>query len=292
MGESYLKGWPQAAPQSWRMTAVASSSEVAHVRSDTATAEEVSEILKSDGCVVIEGLVRAADLGEIRQAAKALIAGAPRGARDFDGHHTRRIYDPIARTRLLDDLVVDPLLVELIAAAIGPSQFGMTILSELEPGEVRQRLHRDSSIYPLAVEFGPVQVNSIWAIDEFTPENGATLVALGSHVVPGPSSAVQETDLTPVSMEPGSVLLYDGWLIHGAGANASTGSRLGLIIEYTARWLRPAENHGLATPPEIAATLSPELQEMLGFNQHSQYLGFIAGTPPQDWLRNQQRLAN
>jgi hypothetical protein len=286
MRESYLKGWPRAAPQSWRMTAVAKSLEVTHIRSETARAEEVSDILESDGCVVIEGLVPAARLGEIRQATKALVADAPLGARDFDGHHTRRIYDPIARTRLLDDLVVDPLLVELIAGAIGPSQFGMTILSELEPGEVRQRLHRDSAIYPLAVEFGPVQVNSIWAIDEFTPENGATLVALGSHVVPGPSFAVRETDLTPVTMDPGSVLLYDGWLIHGAGANTSTYSRLGLIVEYTARWLRPAENHALATSPEVAARLSPELQEMLGFNQHSQYLGFISGMPPRDWLRD------
>ena len=58
----------------------------------------------------------------------------------------------------------------------------------------------------------------------------------------------------------------------------------GSIIEHVARWLRPAECHPLAVGAELAARLPLEMQELLGFNQTSEYFGFIAGASPADWL--------
>ena len=52
----------------------------------------------------------------------------------------------------------------------------------------------------------------------------------------------------------------------GAGANNSSGSRLGLLLSYQPSWLRPTENNCLAIPKEMAATLDPRLQELLGYN--------------------------
>jgi ectoine hydroxylase-related dioxygenase (phytanoyl-CoA dioxygenase family) len=215
------------------------------------------------------------------------VAKAPVGDNHFDGFATRRVFDPLARTRVLDDLVLHPLLSDTVEAVIGPCQFGMTILSEIQPGQPAQRLHRDASVYPLPDRIGPVMVNMIWAIDDFTGANGATVLAPASHLGDIRPGAYDRASLAVASMGGGSVLVYDGRLVHGAGANDSASTRLGLIIEHTVRWLRPAENHQLAVLPAVAATLPARLQELMGYNQHGSYFGFVAGKPPRAWLSAQ-----
>ncbi|MHB8450530.1 MAG: phytanoyl-CoA dioxygenase family protein, partial [Mycobacteriales bacterium] len=162
-----------------------------------------------------------------------------------------------------------------------------TVLRDVGPGEVAQRLHRDAAVYPLPADFGPVMVSAIWAIDDFTTNNGATVLAPDSHGSTDHASSFDPAALTPAVTAAGSLLIYDGRLVHGAGPNHSSAGRLGLIIEHVARWLRPNENHTLAIQPQLATTLKPELQALLGYNQHSTFLGFVAGRPPLDWLRSQ-----
>ena len=79
-------------------------------------------------------------------------------------------------------------------------------------------------------------------------------------------------------MDAGSVLLYTGTVFHGGGANGSDADRWGLNITYALGWLRQEENQYLSCPPEIARTLEPELQAMLGYAMGNYALGYY--TPP------------
>jgi hypothetical protein len=266
------------------MWAVDYSEEVAHLPPDS-TAGQVIEVLRSDGCVIIDSFIPAVNLSEVQAELKGLVADAPFGGTEFDGFATRRIFDPLARTRILDDLLLHPLLSETVQALIGPAQFGMTILSDIKPGEVAQRLHRDSSIYPLPLGFGPVELNTIWAIDDFNRTNGATVLSPGSHLLDTSPADYPSIALSRATMAAGAVLFYDGRLVHGAGRNNSSCTRLALIVEHVVRWLRPAENHTLAVPRSIAVTLPEPLQELLGYNQHGSFLGDVAGMTPRDWLK-------
>lgn len=250
-----------------------------------ATPERLGDALRVAGCVIVESLLAAEALERIRGEVQGMVVSAPLGDNDFDGRVTRRVFDPLARTRVLDELVLDPLLGGVIEALIGASQLGMTLLSAVQPGEVAQRLHRDAAVYPLPCRFGPVMITTIWAIDDFTAENGATVVATGSHLSERPSARFNQGTVA-AAMPAGSVLVYDGRLVHGAGANHTTSGRLGLIVEFVARWLRPNENHTLAVPLAVAAALPAALQELLGYNQHGSYLGLIAGRLPSEWLRS------
>ncbi|PKQ00135.1 MAG: phytanoyl-CoA dioxygenase, partial [Alphaproteobacteria bacterium HGW-Alphaproteobacteria-12] len=56
------------------------------------------------------------------------------------------------------------------------------------------------------------------------------------------------------------------------------GDRIGINITYTLGWLRQEENQYLSCPPEIAKTLSPELQALIGYSMGSYALGYY--TPP------------
>lgn len=127
-----------------------------------------------------------------------------------------------------------------------------------------------------------VMITALWALDDFTAANGATRVVPGSHrrLAGKPSSG----EAVPVEMPAGSVLLFAGRLYHGAGANRTGRPRLGVVLEYAAPWLRPVEAHTLSVDPAEVRRLPQRLQELLGFNQASPYLGFVNGRHPREWL--------
>ena len=68
-------------------------------------------------------------------------------------------------------------------------------------------------------------------------------------------------------MAQGSVLLYDGELIHGGGANRTSEIRIGCYVGYLVSWLRPLEDHHVSTGAEAARRASPEAQRLLGFSE-------------------------
>jgi ectoine hydroxylase-related dioxygenase (phytanoyl-CoA dioxygenase family) len=113
-------------------------------------------------------------------------------------------------------------------------------------------------------------------------------VVPGSHQLatrkPDPGRAV------PVEMSAGSVLLFSGRLYHDAGANTSGRTRLGVVIDYQQPWLRPCEAHTLSADTAEVSQLPQRLQELLGYNQPSPYLGFINGQHPRQWLMNDQQI--
>jgi ectoine hydroxylase-related dioxygenase (phytanoyl-CoA dioxygenase family) len=59
---------------------------------------------------------------------------------------------------------------------------------------------------------------------------------------------------------------------------------LGVILHYSVAWLRPIENHVLAVPREIVRGLEPRLQELLGYNIASPFVGYVDGRHPRRLL--------
>jgi ectoine hydroxylase-related dioxygenase (phytanoyl-CoA dioxygenase family) len=161
-------------------------------------------------------------------------------------------------------------------------QFGMLFLSAVDPGQGAQPLHFDAGVYPLPRDV-EAETNVIWALDDFTPTNGATLVAPGSHLWPA-GRRPQPSELVPVVMPAGSAVVYSGRLWHAAGENRSAATRRALICEQVLPWLRPADNHGLATGVDGLRALPPQLRRLAGIAPASTYLGTIAGLAPEDWL--------
>jgi ectoine hydroxylase-related dioxygenase (phytanoyl-CoA dioxygenase family) len=192
------------------------------------------------------------------------------------------VWAPLAVTRCLDGAALDEVVLGAAETAIGPgAQFGNTCAIEVHPGQGAQALHYEQGIYPLPRD-RDVMLTALWALDDFTAENGATRVVPGSHRRPAGRPAAGEA--VAAEMPAGSVLLFSGRLYHGAGANVTGRPRLGVVIDYLQPWLRPCEAHTLSADPAEAARLPPRLQELLGFNQASPYLGFVNGRHPREWL--------
>lgn len=231
------------------------------------------------GVAVVEGALDADEVASLRAALDPLIADTPQGRNPFEGFETRRLYSPLAKTRALDDLVLTDWVGTVLDRVIGPHTLSSIIGIDIGPGEVAQELHYDAAAYPLARSHGEVVVNVMWALDDFTDQNGATLLYPESHLWsdghPPPGAAPLQA-----TMQAGSALLWTGRVVHGGGANLTGRPRLGLVTEYVAGWLRPHENIQASIPVEVARTMPPRLQELIGYHLYPAYLGYVDGRHP------------
>ncbi len=144
----------------------------------------------------------------------------------------------------------------------------MTGALEVGPGARAQILHREEdpfSIFPLPRP--TLVVASMWAISDFTAENGGTLLVPGSHRWSADRTHNPD-EVVAAKMPAGSVLYWMGGTFHGAGANVSDTWRFGVILSYSVGWVRQEENQYLSIAPETIGNLSPELQALTGREAH------------------------
>ena len=64
-------------------------------------------------------------------------------------------------------------------------------------------------------------MTAIFALTDFTEANGATVIAPGSHRLPGDLPAIALEDTCRAVMSAGSALFYNGKVVHGGGANTT-----------------------------------------------------------------------
>jgi ectoine hydroxylase-related dioxygenase (phytanoyl-CoA dioxygenase family) len=238
--------------------------------------------MAADGGVIVDNLITSAEVAAIKADLERVLTSTPEGRNFFEGFKTQRIYALFAKTRVFDDLATHPLLIGVLDQVLGHYQLSAPVGINIGPGEAAQIMHRDQQIYPLPSDFPPVVLNTMWAFDDFTEANGATRVVPGSHRWTGEPNWDAPSEAAVMSA--GSVIFYPGTLWHGGGANTTDRPRLGVILEYVASWLRAQENHVVAVPPELVATLPERLQQLLGYNIYPPFVGYVDGRDPRRFL--------
>src|SRR4051812_19759654 len=126
------------------------------------------ESLERDGYVVRTDVF---DPEPVRAALAPILDATPHGRNDFEGFTTRRAYGLLAKTRAIDDLILDPVSLELAGAVLGDFLLSALVAIQIGPGESAQGPHTDDSIYPLPQTHPTVILNTMWAVDDFTAEN-------------------------------------------------------------------------------------------------------------------------
>ena len=254
--------------------------ELKNFSADTA-ADVIAEVLRTDGALILDDVIDAADRERLRSELLPYIDATRDGGDDFAGRSTTRTGALVARSEMARRLVMAPQILAGAQTFLEPYclriQLHLTQVIRLRPGQGAQMIHRDRWAWGKYMKDLEPQFNTIWALTDFTEENGATQLVPGSvdwpdDRRPGPEEICQAT------MKAGSVLIYSGSVFHGGGENRSDADRIGINITYTLGWLRQEENQYLSCPPEIAREFSPELQDLLGYAMGSYALGYY--TPP------------
>jgi ectoine hydroxylase-related dioxygenase (phytanoyl-CoA dioxygenase family) len=150
----------------------------------------------------------------------------------------------------------------------------------IDSGETAQPIHADDMLIPLAKPHAPVVCNSMWALTDFSGENGATRIVPGSHKWDHSPEYGKHYDSEPALMRRGSVLVWHGSLWHGGGANRTGERRVGIAMNYCAGYIRQQENQQLGIPQEIAKRFSPRLRELVGYGVYRGLIGHIDKQSP------------
>jgi ectoine hydroxylase-related dioxygenase (phytanoyl-CoA dioxygenase family) len=246
---------------------------------DTSILEAVTH-LTEHGALVIENVIDGDTVNVLRGEIAQYIENTPMGRDKFSGYKTQRTGGLVSRSAICRSLVTNDLILGITEKYL--EQFTRKIILHLtqaitiHPGGEAQVLHRDREAWGdyLPLEIEP-QLNTIWALTDFTRENGATRCVPGSHKWDWSQRANPE-QITESEMSLGSVFIYNGSVLHSGGANHSSSPRIGLNLTYCLGWLRQEENQYLSCPPDIAKNFDPTLQALLGYTQGEYALGYYS----------------
>jgi len=252
---------------------------IRHLSAD-ATANQILEILHKDAGVIIDDILSKKQLDNINKELKPYLKTTREGQDEFTGFRTKRVGALIARSPECRVLALDPKINQVSKEFLEPYSEGyqlhFTSAVNIGPGEKRQILHRDRGVWggyiPRKIE---TQLSTVWAITDFTKENGATQVVPGSHRWDKERDPLDK-EICYAEMSAGSVFIYTGSVMHGGGDNNSKNNRLGIFLHYAPTWLRQEENQYLSCPPKIAKKLDPELRSLIGYSKGGYVLGFFS----------------
>jgi ectoine hydroxylase-related dioxygenase (phytanoyl-CoA dioxygenase family) len=238
-------------------------------------------VLDEQGYVVLESVLSAEELTGLRDALEPHLAAGPHGRNDFEGYRSKRVYALLAKSPVFADLVIHSRVLALLDRTLLSNYLLSAALAiHLEPGETAQTLHYDDAFFRLPRPRPAFGLSAIWAIDDFTAENGATEVLPGSHRWGGEVPDEDDPRIAPVVMPAGSVVVFSATLWHRGGANRSDAPRLAITPQYCEGWCRQQENMALSVPLEVAAELPRRAQELLGYRIQPPFMGHVNGMHP------------
>ena len=251
-----------------------------HLPADAESSAIVAAV-QQDGAVILDDVLNDGFIAALREETDPYMEHTSNGEDHFAGHHTTRTGGLLVRSEKCRELIEHQTILnpcnEFLAPYCERVQLHLTQIIRIRPGETAQTIHRDRWAWGKHLSHLEPQFNTIWAITDFTSENGATQVVPGSTQWPD-DQEIQSEQITQAEMKAGSVLVYSGSVFHGGGANTSDQDRIGINITYALGWLRQEENQYLSCPPELAKDLSPTLQGLAGYAMGQYALGYF--TPP------------
>lgn len=242
--------------------------------------------LSEAGGVIVEDLLgtdsAAAILDDLGDGYRQTTPGSASGSElweTFHGANTVRFTGLAARSRtFVDRALLNPVLLAVADALLLPHAADYWLntgqVMAVGPGEPAQFLHRDENNWPEAVADGKeLTVSCMFALSDFTEENGATVVLPGTQHLPAGTRRGDDDVDGPIEpayaeMPAGSGMIYTGKVVHGAGANRTEAMRHGMHVSFVAGWLRPEEASPLMVDRELASTLPERARQLLGWGSY------------------------
>jgi ectoine hydroxylase-related dioxygenase (phytanoyl-CoA dioxygenase family) len=198
----------------------------------------------------------------------------------FEGHKTVRIYNLLAYGTPFDRVPIHANVLPIVEGILDSGCLISSLSSiAIDAGEKAQPIHADDQVIPLAKPHNSIVCNTMWALTDFTEANGATRLVPGSHKKDNPTYG-GSYETIPAVMKKGSVLVWDGSLWHGGGANKTDQRRTGIAMNYCAGFIRQQENQQLGLSPSVVAKFPPRLQELVGYGVYRGLIGHIDKKSP------------
>jgi ectoine hydroxylase-related dioxygenase (phytanoyl-CoA dioxygenase family) len=223
------------------------------------------------GYLVLPGLVPPKTVVALRDRVETLWAqeGSEAGSEFRYEQGTRRLANLVDKGAVFTDLIAMPEILECIEHVIEPAYklSSLNARSTNPHNGESQAWHAD--VGAIADERGYWVCNSLWMLDDFTADNGATRMIPRSHTwrrLPGPGGPGPRPDEALITGEAGTVVVMNAHMWHGGTANRTDRCRRALHAFYT-RNDKPQQQYqkGLLRPETVAA-LTPLQRRVLALD--------------------------
>ena len=160
-----------------------------------------------------------------------------------------------------------PEVLAVVDATVGDTailhvQNGLILPSSSSTEVFQYRFHQD---FPRVLNGYLMSVNTFFALDEFSPDTGGTILVPGSHQSPDPPSERQMSEAQSTACPAGSMIVFDSTLWHAAGENTSGANRLALNQQFTRSYVKQQVDYVRALGDEAVLECPPRTQQLLGW---------------------------
>ena len=245
--------------------------------------EEIAE----QGYTILENAIEPDLVDGLREASRRIVRerGIGRCQNDFEGEETVRVYNLLARDDVFAEAAIHPAVLPVVDGVLDDGCLISSVSSiDIGPGETPQPIHSDDQVIGLPRPHPPLVCNTMWALTDFTEANGATRLVPRSHLRAEYPDLRKDHPSVAAEMPAGSVLVWNGSLWHGGGANRTNERRLGIAVNYCAGFIRQQENQQLGIPPDKVRAFPERLQRLVGYGVYRNLIGHIDKQDPRSLL--------
>jgi hypothetical protein len=230
--------------------------------------------LDEEGYVLLESCIPADLLTGLRSRIFELFEeeGGRAGSEFRQEPHARRLANLVDKGDVFRRAIVLPPVLDHVRRVLGPSiKLSSLNARSADPhSDEGQPLHVDMAAIP--DEKGYWVCNTVWMLDDFTPENGATRMIPGSHLWGTRPQDVLADPMAPHPQEvlltgpAGSIAVMNAHMWHGGTANRTASPRLAMHAFYCRRDKPQQQYQKQLLRSEVQASLSPELRDLLALD--------------------------
>lgn len=230
--------------------------------------------LDERGYLVLEGCMSPDLLRALRDRIHTLLIeeGENAGREFLQEEHAHRLANLVDKGAVFQRAIVLPAVTAGVGHVLG-AEFKLSSLNarSADPhSSIGQPLHVDMGAIP--DERGYWVCNTVWMLDDFTPDNGATRMVPGSHrwgtrpqdVLEDPSAP--HPDEVLLTGAAGTVAVMNAHLWHGGTANRSAAPRLAMHAFYCRRDKPQQQYQKRLLRADVQAGLTPAARAMLALD--------------------------
>ena len=231
-------------------------------------AELAEEIVRGQGYVILPDLLSLQEAKATRKLILDLAQQEKQAGKLTVRDNKERLYGLIYKGEIFSKLVQDKLILAIIEAILGEDTIlGGFSAHIIHPTAERMGIHVDYPYWAMPAPFPKypiLEIQVIWAIDDFTADNGAPLFAPGTqNLATQPELERFEQTAEKITVTAGTAIISHGLCWHDTSINNSDRSRISLLGNYTPQYIHPLENNLFDFEPKAIENSSPQLRKLL-----------------------------